>query len=439
MDMIEIIKRETIKPSSPTPQHNRIHNLCWFDQISTPFFIPILLFYRHGLFNTSINAVSETSSLLINSLSKTLSKYYPFAGRIRDRESILCNDEGVDFLVAKVKQDLSSLLHNPKAEILHLLFPDNLQWRNTDVSFLLAVQVNYFDCGGLAIGVCMSHKLSDAATLVSFINCWASTARNAGRDVSFPVLNVASLFPRGDLPLFPEAVHWKGNYASRRFVFEAEKINSLKAVISEKVENPTRVEAVTALLYKSAIKASRAVVSNAKTSSHLLVQQVNMRTRMVPELPETSVGSLSWFFPVLWGSIEMDDQSFFVGLVSRMREAFTKLCSSFADKFGGEDWFLEMLEILKEYKGLLSRSDQVVYRFSSWCRFPVYEADFGWGKPVWVTSVGTVDKNVIILMDHGKNGGGIEAFVTLEEDEMFVFECDQELLAFASCNPSVLY
>lgn len=257
--------------------------------------------------------------------------------------------------------------------------------------------------------------------------------------MSFPVLNVASLFPRGDLPLFPEAVHRKGNYASRRFVFEAEKIDSLKAVISEKVENPTRVEAVTALLYKSAIKASRAVVCNAKITSHLLVQHVNMRTRMVPELPETSVGSPSWFFPVLWGSVEMDDQSFFGGLVSQMREAFTKLCSSFADKFGGEDWLLEMLEILKEYKGLLSRSDQVVYRFSSWCRFPVYEADFGWGKPVWVTSVGSVDKNVIILMDHGKNGGGIEAFVTLEEDEMFVFECDQELLAFASCNPSILY
>lgn len=305
----------------------------------------------------------------------------------------------------------------------------------------LAVQVNRFDCGRLAIGVCMSHKLSDAATVVSFVNCWASIARNAAEEVSFPVLHVASdLFRRGDLPL-PEAVHKTGCYASRRFVFEAEKIDVLKALISGQVQdNPTRVEAVTALLCKSVINSSNSAseTSNTPTTRHLLVQQVNMRPRMAPTLPEIAVGSLSWFFPVSTPEESSGMEQFLGALVCRMRKGLNKLCTNFAEEFGGEDWFLAVGEILKEQRGLLRRSDQEVLRFSSWCRFPVFESDFGWGKPVRVSSAGSVDKNVFILMDQDENGGGIQVFVTLEEQEMLAFERDQELLAFASCNASVL-
>lgn len=67
------------------------------------------------------------------------------------------------------------------------------------------------------------------------------------------------------------------------------------------------------------------------------------------------------------------------------------------------------------------------------------EADVGFGKPVWVSIV--VDslrgKNSIQMADT-RDGDGVEAWLTLEEDNMELFEHNQELLAFASLNPSVI-
>lgn len=37
------------------------------------------------------------------------------------------------------------------------------------------------------------------------------------------------------------------------------------------------------------------------------------------------------------------------------------------------------------------------FRFSSWCRFPFYEADFGWGKTIWVGSALRVNNACVFL------------------------------------------
>ena len=63
--------------------------------------------------------ISTPSVALINRVSlripylKTLSRYFPFSGRIRDRAFVDCNDEGVVFLEARVKCMLSEILENP--------------------------------------------------------------------------------------------------------------------------------------------------------------------------------------------------------------------------------------------------------------------------------------------------------------------------------------
>lgn len=47
-------------------------------------------------------------------------------------------------------------------------------------------------------------------------------------------------------------------------------------------------------------------------------------------------------------------------------------------------------------------------------------------------------KNFVYMVD-AKDGGGIEAWVTLDERDMAVFERDAELLAYAARNPSVAH
>ncbi|KAJ0037322.1 hypothetical protein Pint_23637 [Pistacia integerrima] len=58
-------------------------------------------------------------------------------------------------------------------------------------------------------------------------------------------------------------------------------------------------------------------------------------------------------------------------------------------------------------------------------------------RPEWVTTTSNGMRNSILLMDT-RDGLGIEALVTLEEQDMAVFERDDELLSFATVNPGAV-
>ena len=99
-----------------------------------------------------------------------------------------------------------------------------------------------------------------------------------------------------------------------------------------------------------------------------------------------------------------------------------------------------MYESLKEIGGLGSIEEADYFGFSSWCNFGFYEADFGWGKPIWVSSIGSSGSmfmNLVILPDT-RFGDRIEAWVTLDEQDMARLEFNPELLTFASLDPSPL-
>ncbi|KAL9817593.1 putative transferase [Arabidopsis thaliana] len=93
---------------------------------------------------------------------------------------------------------------------------------------------------------------------------------------------------------------------------------------------------------------------------------------------------------------------------------------------------------MMDYHSKFSLETHDMYCVSSWCKIPFYKACFGWGTPVWVAgNVVPVFDNVTVLID-SNDGEGIEAWVTLHQDNMPIFEQSTELLAFASPNPSVL-
>ncbi|KAI9076258.1 hypothetical protein K1719_041753 [Acacia pycnantha] len=82
------------------------------------------------------------------------------------------------------------------------------------------------------------------------------------------------------------------------------------------------------------------------------------------------------------------------------------------------------------------KEETVVYKCTSWCRSGLYEVDYGWGKPVWISSVNKIVNNTVALMD--AKDGGVEALVTLDEKDMEIFEQEQELHLFAQLNPSIV-
>ncbi|CAN0879628.1 Acyltransferase Pun1 [Linum grandiflorum] len=433
----EVYSREMIKPSSQTPTHLKTHKLSLFDQFAPPIYVPILFFYPRQ------EPVHPNNTILKTSLSSALTKFYPLAGTIRGEE-VDCNDKGVVFLQARTDSKLVEILEVPDDQTLKLLFPDGLFYKNTKQSSPLTVQVTEFDCGGMALAICVSHKILDMSSICSFVNYWADLAsRNSADLVTQDVdvkFNLADLYPPLDLPvtdvvdlhaLFPVDLE-QVKCPSKRLVFDGSDIDKLKSIVKGgKVKNPTRVEVVLALIHSSIESASRT------TLHRELHQVVNLRSRVVPPLPTSYVGNMfSSFVTLAPGN---DHAEALVTTVEAIREAKTAYFKSCAEKCGGNEVCNFVIETPRFGKPRSNEGGNVDHVFScgSWCGFPVYEANFGWGKPVWVTPTACEMKRLVAMMD-SKDGVGIEAIVCLEEEEMAAFVANERLLAFCHINPSVV-
>ncbi|KAF8399853.1 hypothetical protein HHK36_015724 [Tetracentron sinense] len=413
---VEIISRETIKPSSQTPHHLTNFLLSSPDQFSPPAYIPIFLFY-----SAPGDCNLERRDRLKKSLSFTLTRFYPLAGKIKDCMSVDCNDDGAEYFEAQVSgTELSDVLGQPKVDVLKQLLPGEPNSTWTEV--LLAIQVNIFDCGGLAIAVCISHKIADATSLATFVGSWSAMARGATDEIVSPSFELASLFPPRDLSGFmplPAAWNTKDKIVTKRFVFEASKIAALRATCTC-VKCPTRVEALSAFIWRRFL----ALVDRGEVV-HELAHVVNIRGRMDPPLPEHSFGNVWLATVAILPPVRESEDMELEGVV---RDAIRRIDGEYVRKLQeGDEYMKNVIRMCEES----SKGEVVTLAFSSWCRFPFYQVDFGWGKPTWVSTTSLPFKNAVLFMDT-KSGDGIEAWVNLLEEDMAEFERDLELLQFST-------
>jgi hypothetical protein len=364
-----------------------------------------------------------------------LTHFYPFAGRLKDNSSIECDDHGAEYIEARIHCILSDILKKPDTEVLKQLLPAALSEAATARDSQLLVQASFFDCGGLAIGMNLSHKVADAATVTTFIKCWAATARRSSTEVVIsPVFMGASIFPQMDLPIPMLPLDLiQGESVMKRFVFEAPKITALKAkAISASVPDPTRVESVTALIWKCAMSASRSNLGVPRKS--VLSLSVNMRKRLVPTLPDNYGGN---YVGRISARMEDHDDLELQGIVSRIRKDLIEFGENYAKITQGDDTSLAICKAVEEFGKMAMSKDIDSYNGTSWCRFELYDADFGWGKPTWLSTVFTRKlKNLMCLIDT-RDGDGIEACISLSREDMALFESNKELLEFAAAYHSV--
>ncbi|XP_028751765.1 vinorine synthase-like [Neltuma alba] len=261
---VELVSKQIIKPSSPTPQNLGIYKLSFIDQI-TPIFHTRMLFFYPNIENKFANDGIER---LKTSLSVTLTHFCPLAGRVKDNKVIECNDKGVEFCETRVRVHgfLSEILKQPDPDIVHQFVPVN--------------------------DAHLGSGIADASTIGSFIKAWSCTAIGCMAESMLPKYVMESHFPSmefsNDLPPLELKT---SNCITRRFVFESSEITKLKAKSSSKlVEQPTRVEAILALIWKCATMASRTNLGITKRPSKV-GQVINIRKRTNPPLPETSLGN----------------------------------------------------------------------------------------------------------------------------------------------------
>ncbi|KAL5768193.1 hypothetical protein ACOSQ2_014976 [Xanthoceras sorbifolium] len=393
---VEVISREMIKPSTPTSDHLRRYQFSFLDQISPSVYIPLIYFFNLD----QQHSKCYISNHLKTSLSKVLTHYYPLAGQVKDNY-VDCNDKGALFLEAQVSCQLSQMLQEPFPSDLNGFLPDGVS------NSAFAIQVNFFTCGNVAIGARISHKIADGSSLIAFIKNWAATAR--GDNGNFCAEFVAAgLFAPIDVDGFD------------RNISPAEKNAVLKRfVISDSAIYPTRVEALSFFIWSRFQASTQTKIGPEKPL--LLVHAVNLRKRMNQPLSDDSFRN--FFRPAITISSQDTGEDCY-NLVNKLRDSISKIDKNYVEKLqdGANEY-----DLMKRMAERFNKGEFITFNYTSLCRYPVYEADFGWGRPVWVAWGGLPYKNLTVLMDT-KSGDGIEAWIHLKEEDMAKFVTDQQLL-----------
>ncbi|KAM3377512.1 hypothetical protein P3S68_009925 [Capsicum galapagoense] len=357
--------------------------------------------------------ITERCDKLQKSLAQTLTKYYPLAGRFEEDNELLiyCNDEGVEYVETKVNVDLDEFIHQgvPKnIELLNDLLPE---MDHVPSSPLLGVQVNVINCGGLE----WAHICQGTGTTKDCLPCF------------------------GQLPLlFPTRVLSGGKFSpphnraiiTRRFLFDALAIAKLKDTIDSSAAfmSPTRVVVVMSLIWK--VLAGISSAKNGHPRDSRLFFPINLRGKSyLPSLKH----ALGNFFVNVVATLEANESRKELNDFVRVVGGTIRDTSASIGKGNFNDVSSLVVNNHTKVGEKLGEGDKMdIYGCTSWCRFPWYEADFGWGKPFWVSSVSFDIAEIVCLMDT-KNSDGIEVWVSLKENVMAEFEKHADILTF--CPP----
>ncbi|KAH0986344.1 hypothetical protein GBA52_013521 [Prunus armeniaca] len=226
---------------------------------------------------------------------------------------------------------------------------------------------------------------------------------------------------------------------TKRFVFDASKIATLQSNLASALapHAPTRVLVVSALIWKCAMEAS-SKSSNIPPSSFLLT--MDLRRWFEPPLPQNLAGNVVGILVVtatasLKGQEESNETIDLKDLVAKLSKGIAQQKETYPTKLPFDSNVA--LQRAREYEKLRGNVDMYHLCSGIWCRFPFYEADFGWGKPTWVSVPSIGCKDAFYLIDK-RDGKGIEALLSLSEEIMEHFESNPELLKYASVNPRVM-
>ncbi|KAK4835367.1 hypothetical protein QYF36_024534 [Acer negundo] len=397
-----------------------------------PRSVPFIFYYRaHGNCHPNSDEHVERLKRLEKSLSEILTLYYPLAGRyVKEKLSIDCNDEGVEYSEALVNGNLSQIFQGQfEIKDLNRFVPDHVEESATSPQ--VAIQINIFSCGGIAIGLRSSHTIIDAFTSSVFTNGWAKACRIGNiNDVSVPNFEAGILFPPSDttmvkLPYFSKT---KSEVVTKRFLLDAKTISKVKAEVTsgcgggDHMHKTSTAEIVIALIWRAQINAARASYGFLRTS--ILSVAVNLRGKTFKKAPENCCGNI---FTVGTARFEADDETTMGlnGFVDQVRGAIKNTIVEFGKQNEDDDGFFSKL-IMKpciEIAEQLRKGD--VHRFSSLRNLPFYEVDFGWGKPAWVSLAHRPYKSVMLI--DTKSGDGIEAWVIMDKEEMAYFQNDPNI------------
>ncbi|XVE57247.1 hypothetical protein DITRI_Ditri04bG0076300 [Diplodiscus trichospermus] len=399
---VKLTQKSIVKAINLSPERHHKLALSNLDLLSGRFPVTYLYLYQAPL----VNNFSSIVESLKNSLAKTLSYYYPFAGRIiEDPDTsealIICDNTGA--LLVEGQANL------PLRKLDLYKFNDSLEGKLVSIHsnyshFPVQVQVTNYTCGGVSITFTFDHALGDASAFAMFLSSWSQIAQNMPLSC-IPDLgrNLRPRLPPTYHPCFDEIfvkctlqeirnIPQTNILLKRLYFVDASSINKLQTLASADGIKRTKIEAFSAYLWK--IMATSIDKSHAKCKMGWLVDgrgRLNASTSM-----SNYIGNLLSVAFEEASVIEIKQGSI-ADIASNVHEAISKVTN--------EAHFLDLIDWIECHKPGMMLPKVVLGRegpalvLSSGRGFPVTELDFGFGSPVLGTVSSIIEKSGVGYMN----------------------------------------
>uniref|UniRef100_A0A0D9WMP7 Uncharacterized protein n=1 Tax=Leersia perrieri TaxID=77586 RepID=A0A0D9WMP7_9ORYZ len=433
---VKILHSSMVIPGEATPEH-----AIWlsnFDLLVARSHTPTFYLYRRPTGSSDDAAAFFSPDVLKVALSKALVPFYPLAGRLSQddttgRPEISCTGEGVLFVTARSDVTIDDLGDfAPSDDLRQTLVPkaDDL------IAGILAMfQVTFFRCGGVCLGAGIHHTAADGLAALDFVNTWAAIARDdaaaAAAAKRRPCIDRTLLRARSPTTVrFDHAEYSRrGGSGGSKLPFDTailpmskNQINALKgaSVGAGGVKLSTFV-AVVAHVWRCACKAR----GLAGTEAMRLYMTADARARVRPALPRGYLGNAI----------------FRASAMSKVDDIVTKPLDAVADMVSGatarldDEYVRSLVDYLEQQmvanggaggaagmrKGewVMPGTDLWVI---SWQGLPLYDADFGWGRPVFMGRACLQFSGLVYLVPGPDGDGRLDVVVAMEPQSLGKFK-----------------
>ncbi|KAL2643255.1 hypothetical protein R1flu_010842 [Riccia fluitans] len=454
------VRKSLVTPSQPTKVENEWLPLSNLDRVVTPAFSSTIHFFDGGV-STDRSFESVVASLK-ESLAEVLVHFFPLAGRLELRDdglmNLYCNDAGAIFIQASVGVTLEELGGPQPMDALSGLEIARLGKGPIYVADqlmsmpALVVQVTQFKCGTVAVATNWHHTVADGSAGCHFIKSWSEVA--TGRGISLvPNHNRQLLAPRQQPdPSLVQGYSTQSAHNLNNVMNDRGRQKSLTGSSEPPVINTFHLDKMTVQKMKDRANeelGQEAVrkFTSAEGMSAILWQKMTQARRVDRESCHADVQAgdgdstnriQTRFFMFVDGRKKLDMPAGYFGNVVcsacavSTEEEILENSSVYAAglireacKKADADYFRSLIDWVEVQGSNPSKSEHVNsaghdVAATFWKFFPLYEMEFGFGKPSYAARNSPPRPLIdgIAMMPSSKGPGNMVALINLSADRM---------------------
>ncbi|TVU06047.1 hypothetical protein EJB05_49238, partial [Eragrostis curvula] len=413
---VQVLETLVVVPNQATPRKDLWLSCLDLLQVSSRY-TPTVYLYRSA---AAAAGVLFDVARLKESMARALVPFYPLAGRLGvdgdGRFVIKCNAEGALLVVARSNHTMDDFTSYPRPSpelnlfrmLMSSLLPSCLLYRSglpsLELNIILIYKytrnrmeamikiiqlVTFLKCGAVALGTMLHHVAGDAIAAFHFFQTWSTFSRegHGGATVgaAAPCHDRTLLLARSSPPsLCPDAISvlclnrsldqpsGRPVIVTQAFTLSGDRVAALKRACGADVGISTFC-AVSALVWQCVYVAGR-LPPDADTR---LTLPASIRRSIRPPLPDGYFGNA-----ILWlgacGVVRDIVAEPLAATASRISSAVRRMDDKMVRTA------IDYFELsVKDGRPAPSGScfPETDLRVVSWLGMPVYDADFGWGKP----------------------------------------------------------